>query len=199
MHFTGLYKKEQTLGNLNCSRNKPPLFVHRSCTYRNFRTLQLISRVCKTLCFRVSLIWSSQSRQIKRCTRKNVIDVYYRKKKEIHWFLNDPLWCLPALSINERKERLWDKLHQSLSQLLVLVNLSPSLTDHQRLHPSNSSAQSFVTTWFILPVCKPALVGHLHVVVSELEHDDILDLGEVKICWPSLHYKYLAYSRWMAF
>ena len=136
----------------------------------------------------------------------NWIDVYYiefyRKWLEIHWFLNDPLWCLPAYSINERKEPLWDWIASiACSTSCPSQSLSTSY-DHQPLDPSNSSARNFVvTTWPFLSICNPSLVGHLHVAVSELEHEDSLDVGEVKICWRVLrpnnlcmHYKYLAPS-----
>ena len=44
---------------------------------------------------------------------------------------------MDSACINERQESLWDGLHQSLVQFLILVNLSPPLIDHQSLDPSH--------------------------------------------------------------
>ena len=55
----------------------------------------------------------------------------------------------------------------SLSIYLHLL-LTINLFDHD---PSHSPARSFF------------LFEHLHAAVSEMEHDDALDLGEVKLCW----------------
>ena len=62
-------------------------------------------------------------------------------------------------------------------QSLNLVNLSPPFIDHQPLNPSHSPARSFVVfTASFLSVRYPLHFEHIHVVGSELEYDDPLDL-----------------------
>ena len=79
-------------------------------------------------------------------------------------------------------ETLWDGLYHSLSQLLLLANLFPSFIDNQPTGRSHSPARSFaVSTRSFLSVHNSQLLEHFHVAVSELEHEDPLDLGEVKL------------------
>ena len=70
-----------------------------------------------------------------------------------------------------------------LAQLLVLVSLPLRLIDHQPLDPSHSPARSFffVSTECFLSVRNFPHFEHLDVVVSEMEYDDPLDVGEVKL------------------
>ena len=65
--------------------------------------------------------------------------------------------------------------HQSHAKLLVQVILFPSLIDHRSFHGFIVSTESF------LSVRNPLLLEQLHVASSKLEHDDPLDIGEVKL------------------
>ena len=49
-------------------------------------------------------------------------------------------WCQSGFCINERKESLWDGLHQLNAQFFILVNLSLRFINHQPLYPSHSPA-----------------------------------------------------------
>ena len=91
-------------------------------------------------------------------------------------------------SINERQEPLSDCLHQSLAQFLVLLSFSPPLIDHQPSHIQTSQSftqfcPEFCCFHQILSVRNHSLLQHLRLAVSEVEHDHLLDLGEVKLCW----------------
>ena len=93
------------------------------------------------------------------------------------------MWSLPAFSINERQESLWDGLHQSLAQFLVLVNLTLYilLTINLLILHTVLPGVFYVSTGSFLFVCDPPAFEHLHAVVNELEQDDTFDLGEVKL------------------
>ena len=96
--------------------------------------------------------------------------------------MKDLLWSLPAFIILERQEPLSDGLHESLASFLILVNLPLRLIDHQSLDLSQSRTRSFVvSTGSFLSVRNLSHLEHLHTAVSKLEHNDTLDLGEVKL------------------
>ena len=97
-----------------------------------------------------------------------------------------------------RKLIVWSDVYCTINQatqFLILVNDSPRLNDHWSF--KQSCRAFFVFTGSSLTVCNPPSFEHLLAAVSELEYDDTLDLGQVKIqyaamswfTWPSLHYK----------
>lgn len=94
-----------------------------------------------------------------------------------------PLESVCLQHINEGQEPLWDELHQLLAQFFILVNLSPRLIGRP-FDPSNSPSRSlFVSSESFLSVhIPPSHFEHLHAAVSQLEHDDHLDMVEVKLC-----------------
>ena len=74
-----------------------------------------------------------------------------------------------------------DCIDQSLARFLLLASLSPPLIGHQPRDPSHSPAWSFlVFTGSFLFVRNPAHFEHFHVVVSKMEYNGPLDLGEGK-------------------
>ena len=79
--------------------------------------------------------------------------------------MNNPFWSsLPDLSINERQKTLWDGQHQSLPHFLSWDGLHQSLPH-------------FLSWSISLHVLLTINLLILHIAVSELEHDDTLDLG----------------------
>ena len=82
-------------------------------------------------------------------------------------------WCQSGFCINERKESLWDGLHQLNAQFFILVNLSLRFINHQPLYPLHSPAQSFFSTGFL----SFRNTSHFHAAVSEMEHDYLLFPG----------------------
>ena len=90
-----------------------------------------------------------------------------------------------AFKTNKRQESLWDRLHQSLAQLLVQVNLSQPLIGDKPLDSLYTPARNFVvSTGYFLSFCNLSLLRHLHVAVRRLlQRDDLLDTDKVKLCW----------------
>ena len=87
------------------------------------------------------------------------------------------LACL-QYTVHEHQEPSKDEPHQSLAQLLALINLCSPLIDNQLVCSSHVPALSIVvsTEAFRRTVyVTPPLLEPLHVAISKLEHDDPLD------------------------